>query len=119
MPKEYPGIYIICLAFSSYLGSSPLCLQLSHMTQLLEDLAVWPELGLHCSNGNKGSLGQVVTVRREEFKRLKLRLPAKLWDHLTLSRIYTTEVGSNFLSNYFSEEKVGPALYLDLNLNWT
>lgn len=81
---------------------------------------MWPELGLHCSNGNKGSLGQVVTVRREEFERLQLRLPAKMWGHLTLSRSYTTEVGSNFLS-YFSEEKVGPALYLDLdlNLNWT
>lgn len=59
------------------------------MTQLLEDLAVWPELGLHCSNG---SLGQVVTVRREEFESLKLRLPAKMGGHLTLSRSYTTEV---------------------------
>lgn len=84
--------YIICLAFSSYLGSSPLCLQVSHRTQLLEGLAVWPELGLHCSNGNKGSLGQVGTVRREEFERLKLRLPAKMGGHLTLSWSYTTEV---------------------------
>lgn len=87
------------------------------MAHLLEDVAVWPELGFLCSNGNS-SLGQVVTVRREEFEKLKLRLPAKMGGHLALSNSYTTEVGFNFHS-YFSEERVGPALYLDMNLNST
>ncbi|KAJ8616208.1 hypothetical protein MRB53_035580 [Persea americana] len=35
---------------------------------------------------------QVGTVRREEFERLKLRLPAKMGGHLTLSWSYTTEI---------------------------
>ncbi|RWR96549.1 protein ECERIFERUM 1-like protein isoform X1 [Cinnamomum micranthum f. kanehirae] len=35
---------------------------------------------------------QVVTVRREEFEKLKLRLPAKMRGHLALSSSYTTEI---------------------------
>ncbi|KAJ8616207.1 hypothetical protein MRB53_035579 [Persea americana] len=35
---------------------------------------------------------QVVTVRREEFEKLKLRLPAKMGGHLALSNSYTTEI---------------------------